>query len=296
MFFTRDGETITLHRAPVVKHMEGKHDQRSHAGARRRMGPDDEYGSKGELKKKPAEDPDKVVTDDHEEAIRALSEGKNVELSSVEKVFTLIERLHKFAKTAKERGEKAPNLDLCKVSVPGTNLFCGGSLGIERAKMPQLKGKAVEGSEADGMEKDKNGEVNVGPEFVRRLAEQGIGTKDMDIPASRLRASQSELVGANVAWMMTDGRDVVGIGKSDPDAAIFVSRDGYVIDGHHRWAASVGLDSSDGDLGDIPISVKVIDMNISEVLRAATEFADAIGIQPKAAKAVKSVCVTCWVV
>jgi ParB-like chromosome segregation protein Spo0J len=63
---------------------------------------------------------------------------------------------------------------------------------------------------------------------------------------------------------------------------IYVSRDGYVIDGHHRWAAAVGADSRDG-LGDLKIRVQTIDMPISEVLLVANAFTEEFGIKRKSA-------------
>jgi hypothetical protein len=65
--------------------------------------------------------------------------------------------------------------------------------------------------------------------------------------------------------------------------SIFVSSDGYVIDGHHRWAAMVGKDSKDGKLGDNKIKVRVINMPIKQVLADANAFTSAMGIEPKSA-------------
>lgn len=103
-----------------------------------------------------------------------------------------------------------------------------------------------------------------------------MAVRERSVPASRLRASQSQLVGANVAWMMGRPRD-----SETLQGRIFVTRDGYVIDGHHRWAALVGLDLADGRLGDVDINVREIDMPISEALQYANEFATAYGIAPK---------------
>lgn len=63
-----------------------------------------------------------------------------------------------------------------------------------------------------------------------------------------------------------------------------MAKHGYVIDGHHRWAALVGKDTQDGRLGDVNINVQQIDMPISEVLQFANRFADQVGVMPKAAK------------
>lgn len=280
MFLSRPSEPVTLFRDAVVKHLPGKHDQASHSGGRKRQ-----VKPKGEDRRaKPKGDDDDVIrTEDFDEAIRLLAEGKRVEFDTPAKAYTLVKRMHEFAQRARKEGKKAPNLDLCKVTVPGTNMFCGGNLGVERAKMPQLAGKPRPGSAADALPKSDKGEVNVGKMFTDSLRTSGIEVTETSVPASRLRASQSQLVGPNVAWMMSDeGQKVLGIGTSKQNR-IFVSRDGYVIDGHHRWAANVGLDASDGNLGDIDMPVTMIDMPISEVLARANEFADEVGIMPKEA-------------
>lgn len=265
---------VSVAQEGVVKHLPDKHDQSSHAGGR---GGGGKGAAAGKPKKPKRKTPIRVKS--VKEAIALLADGELVEVDSTSDVHTLVEDLYKFANEAKEKGEKAPNVDLCKVSVPGTNLFCGDSLGVERHKMPQLAGKPRAGSPADSLPKDKQGEVNIGKLFTDRLAEMGVDTEQTSVPAASLRASQSELVGGNVAWMMSNG-DKIGLDTG----SIFVSRDGYVIDGHHRWAALVGKDAADGSLGNVPINVQRIDMPISEVLQFANQFADEVGVLPKAAK------------
>jgi hypothetical protein len=184
-----------------------------------------------------------VVTDDTTEALNALREGKTVSLGTVEEVNTLIKEMNDFVQEAKKKGEKV-KLNLCQVSVPGTNLFCGSSLkddqgkSIPRDKMPQLAGKPKPGSPAADSKKfpvDKEGEVNVGDAFVKYLAEKGVETREGSVPAAQLKASQSELKGKTVAFMMSPkGQKAVDL----EEQSIFVSSDGYVIDGHHRWAAT----------------------------------------------------------
>jgi len=281
MFLSRPSEPVTPFRDSVLKYLPGKHDQAAHSGGRRRKTPEKGEGRKPAKGK--GEDDEVIRTEDFDEAIRLLSEGKRVEFDTPAKAYTLVKRMHEFAQRARKEGKKAPNLDLCKVTVPGTNMFCGGNLGIERAKMPQLSGKPRAGSAADAMPKNDKGEVNVGKMFTDSLRTSGVDVSERSVPASRLRASQAQLVGPNVAWMMSDeGQKALGIGTSKQNR-IFVSRDGYVIDGHHRWAANVGLDSSDGSLGDIDMPVTMIDLPISEVLARANAFADEVGILPKEA-------------
>ena len=259
---------------PWVLRKHGDHDQKSHG--RKGSGRPAAVPTKRTPKQQTQ---DRVRTKNFEEAVRALQEGKIVELEDTADVYTLIEKLYEFAQEAQAKGEKAPNIDLCSVSVPGTNLFCAGNLGIERSAMPQLSGKPRPGSSADSLPKDDKGEVNIGDAFTSRLAELGVDVQDRTIPAATLRASQKELVGANVAWMMKNG-DKIGLDTG----RIFVSKDGYVIDGHHRWAALVGQDTQDGSLGNVNINVQQIDMPISQVLQFANAFADEVGVMPKAAK------------
>lgn len=229
-----------------------------------------------------------VVTDDADEALDALRQGKTVSLGSIEEVNTLIKEMNDFVNEAKKKGEKV-KLNLCQVSVPGTNLFCGSSLkddqgkSIPRDKMPQLAGKPKAGSPADDAKKfpvDKDGEVNVGDAFVKYLSEKGVETREGRVPAAQLKASQSELKGKTVAFMMSkEGEKIVDLDNQ----SIFVSSDGYVIDGHHRWAAMVGMDSKDGKLGGKKIKVRVINMPIKQVLSEANAFTSAMGIEPKSA-------------
>ncbi len=260
---------------PWVLRKHGDHDQSTHG----RKKPGSREPATTQRPPKQETKQERVRTKNFEEAVRALQAGNIVEFDDASEVHTLIEKLYEFAKEAEAKGEKAPNIDLCNVSVPGTNLFCAGNLGIERSAMPQLSGKPRPGSAADGLPKDDKGEVNIGEAFTSRLAELGVDVQDRTIPAATLRASQKELVGANVAWMMKNG-DKIGLDTG----RIFVSKDGYVIDGHHRWAALVGLDTQDGSLGNVNINVQQIDMPISQVLQFANAFADEVGVMPKAAK------------
>lgn len=143
--------------------------------------------------------------------------------------------------------------------------------------MPQFSGSPEAGSPADSMPKNSKGEVDGTNAFVEHMTALGVGVEERSVLASSLKASQNELVGEKVAGMMNNP-------DFDPAGeAIFVSRDGYVIDGHHRWAAQVGRDLEDGAVGDLPLNVRVVDMDIQEVLDEANKFAKDFGIAPKAA-------------
>ncbi len=194
-----------------------------------------------------------------------------------------IDKLAELTKQAKEKGEAAPNFNLCKVTVPGTNLYCEGNAGIPREEMPQFKGKPTPGSPASKMPVDASGEVDTEPMFKKMLKEKGIKTVETEIPSDALKATQSELVGSKVAGMAKAL-------EKDPNhpgitAPIYVSRDGYVIDGHHRWAAVTSAAIAAGKPANM--KVIVIDMDIKDAIPLANSFAEEIGVAAKKADANK---------
>lgn len=217
------------------------------------------------------------VTDDVAQAAAWLAEDKHVRLNSVEQVSTLLDKLHAEIQGIKAAGGEAPNINLCNVSVPGTNLFCAENVGKPRIQMPQLSGKPIPGSPADALPKDPKGGVDLGPLFIEHLKSRGIRVTEKSYPASHLRASQNELLGNKVLGMMKSVEE----GRMGP-ARIFTSRDQYVVDGHHRWAANVGADLADGELGGLTQDVNEVDADILDVLAMANAFAVQMGI-PQAA-------------
>jgi len=209
------------------------------------------------------------------------SDIQNISPAERHTISTKIDELAKLADEAKAKGEKAPNYNLCKVTVPGTNLYCDNNLGIPREDMPQFKGKPEPGSPADKMPKDKNGEVDTEEVFKKMLSDKGIKTSDTEIPSDSLKASQSELVGAKVAGMTKAlEEDPLNKGITAP---IYVSRDGYVIDGHHRWAAVTSKAIKDGKPANM--KVHVIDMDAKDIIPMANKFAENIGVAAKKADA-----------
>jgi hypothetical protein len=214
-------------------------------------------------------------------AVAKLAAGKTVKIAEPPKGFaqatTILKAVALDMKRRKDRGLPDREYNLCKVTVPGTNMFCGKALDIPRSEMPQLAGKPRPGSKADKLPKDKGGEVNVEDAFADHLKAKGIKVTDTEVPASSLKASQKELKGTKVNGMVNN-KDF-----EPSDRAIYVSRDGYVIDGHHRWAAQVYRDIADGRSGELPLKVRVVDLDIKDALKATNAFADEIGIMPKTA-------------
>ena len=69
--------------------------------------------------------------------------------------------------------------------------------------------------------------------------------------------------------------------KSVMDSPVFVTSDGYVLDGHHRWAALVAIDMEDGKQGDIDMPVRMIGADIGYILDLANAFCDMTGVKRK---------------
>ena len=220
-----------------------------------------------------------------DDAAALVLEGKVVEVKDVQSVHTLITRLAQISAEAKAAGKDAKDYDLCQVTVPGSSMFCAKSLrtkeypdGVPRLEMPQLGGVPVPGSEADTLPRNPwdPSEVDGSVHFISYLQGIGIRTNKEVLPAANLRASQRELIGSKVAKMMVDK-------KFDPGKnPIFISRDNYVVDGHHRWAAVVGRDVEDGHLGDLNINVVRVNAPISEVLHLANAWSVKFGIKQAA--------------
>ena len=200
-----------------------------------------------------------------------------------------------------------PTYNLCKVSIPNSNLFCNGNKNIPRSEMPQFKGEPVEGSQAwdvlqKAKEKDPTAtEVEGEPYFRQMLADKGIKVTDAEVPSENLKATQNELVGDKVLGMesgiaeamadtMPDGSPKTEEQKVKDEktkknllAPIFVSNDGYVVDGHHRWAAITRYNMEHPDKP-IPLKVMIIDQPIDDAIKTSNEFASEFGVAAKSGK------------
>ena len=186
-------------------------------------------------------------------------------------------------KTRMKQENKPPNFNLCKVSIPNSNLYCDGNKDIPRDQMPQFKGKPKPGSPAEKMAKDpKTGLVDTEPIFRDMMEKKGIKISEpVEVPAESLKATQSELVGAQVVSM----KDAL---EKDPTnefitAPIYVAKDGYIVDGHHRWAAITAYNLKNPDKP-IPMKVMIIDDTIDRVIPMANKFAEEQGIETMSGK------------
>jgi hypothetical protein len=115
------------------------------------------------------------------------------------------------------------------------------------------------------------------------LNKQGIKVSEpVSVPPDRLKATQSELVGVKVAGMSKVLADKNHPAYGKITAPIYVSNDGYVLDGHHRWAAVVAHNAANPK-NQIPMNVRVIDEPIIPLVKRSNSFAETMGIKAKKA-------------
>ena len=207
-----------------------------------------EHPGKGYSKEAYVDDKGVIQTTKVEDAQRALYENRRVNLDQPSKVSTLVKRLGDDTRAAIAKGQRAPNVNMCNVSVSGTNLFCSETKGIPRIKMPQLDEERTKA-------------------FVRDLKSKGYEVTKEEWPASHMKATQSELSGVKV-WQQVEKA------KLNPERLlerVVISRDGYILDKHHHWAAKIALDSMDNKLTG-KMRVYRVNANITTLLERAGPF------------------------
>lgn len=197
-----------------------------------------------------------------------------------------------------------PEFDLCSVSIPGSNLFCGENREIPRKSMPQLKTTAVPGTKAWDIaveeakkETEKKGytvrpeeiEVNAEEEFLKWLEKKGHkisrGDKEnpIELPAAELKATQNQMNADKVAGMA----HILTTPEENPKAyqaltlPLIVSQDKYIVDGHHRWAARATQDVMDGEQQNVNVRVIQIDVPIEDLIKLSNEFGNEFGLKRK---------------
>ena len=299
-----------------------------------------------------------IKTSDPEVAMQILLDGGDLEgeswlyvqLDNVKQYRTLmrnfkqeVKKIRRGDSDSKLSGEK-DIFDLCKVTVPGTSLFCAKHTSRLRSKMPQLASKdPAPGSKAwKMMQESGDDEVDVTDNWLAHLREKGIkifGTRENPLQrkAAELTATQENLDGAKVSGMMLATQELqiknlaierglsaeeadefskgfkslsldeqhnkltTELGLTDQEAEAFetdaipiteipdfllkpitVTRDGYVVDGHHRWAALVALDIlEDDEIFDQMMNVVVVDLDINPAMGSAVAFSDSMGMYRK---------------
>jgi len=143
-----------------------------------------------------------------------------------------------------------------------------GSLGVDRADMPQITGTLADGRYA--------GSAEMMPKFLDHLKAAGVEVTHERVPAGSLKPTQTT----------GDMRAVRGItaslaaGDLADTKPVLVSSDGRVVDGHHQWAAHLLGESEGTRTGSAPGEPVIrADLPAAELMDQARQFASDQGIR-----------------
>lgn len=165
--------------------------------------------------------------------------------------------------------------DVCKMSPP----VCVGNKGLTRDKMPQIEGgKSVrEMLDSDDELERKKGQAMVQAgadpdddrpimrQMLDRFKEAGAGSKQSRIRVGELKATQKEIKAAKT-FGIADAHLKGKFNALTEEPKVMISRDGYILDGHHRWAAVLTIDPKR------TMEVVVIDMDMDDLLHEAASM------------------------
>jgi hypothetical protein len=232
----------------VVKH--GSHDQSSHAGDRGKGNKTPEAEtekpeSKDDRKRQEEYDKPRTSAGSIKDRVKALAEkGRRI----IVKPSEVREVMDEFAK-------REDNPDLTSMHIDGTNLYDEDNLGIPRNKMPQVPS-------------DKKGA------FISVMEKRGVKIQRADVDPMKLHPIQAEISATKSAKIMKRLREK---GTATDDAGrIVISNDNYVIDGHHRWAATSMLKFENPS---IKLPVIKVDMSHRDLIEATLAWNKATGIE-----------------
>jgi hypothetical protein len=217
------------------------------------------------------------VKGDMSRAVQLMADSKHVRLNSTDEIKPLLDEVDRHATVLGYSRAHEPKWDLGNISVKGTRLFNEQTRGIPRQDMPQLSGPALPGTEAALLAGGANRFIELDPEFRAQLKRDGIDVRNERVPAGNLRATQTQLTAATVAGITKaaeEGNPKVRHMLKEP---IWVTRDNYVIDGHHRWASDEALAFSGH--GPHEIEVQRINLPVHLAIPYANQFAQRMGIE-----------------
>ncbi|URC15214.1 nuclease [Paraglaciecola Antarctic GD virus 1] len=116
-----------------------------------------------------------------------------------------------------------------------------GNLGIPRSEMPQIASRFV-------------------PQFITYLKKNGASTVTKMESVSTLKMTQDEVNNDKILRMINDAPASV---LAKP---IIVSKDGFILDGHHRFVALLNKDKS------AKLKIFKVDIIMKELLKLAHSF------------------------
>ena len=209
------------------------------------------------------------------------------------------------------RGQAAYDFELCSEVFAHIGFCFEGKTkkkvtkGIPRDQMPQFSSQ-VDPSRTDSAAfqalmagkgytspeqvtpEDLKSEVNMEKQFRSALEDAGYEIKEEDVSVTTLKPIQGQLKGEKVAGMY----GTLAAAQADPQnygkqasrllEPIYVS-DGYVIDGHHRWAAQCALDIANGAGANATMKTRTITRGgkpvpVEEIIKFSNKFQKDIGL------------------
>lgn len=214
------------------------------------------------------------------------------------------------AALAAMRGEKAYDFELCSQAFSDVG-FCydpktksGVSKGIPRDRMPQFSSQ-VDPSRTDSeafkalmaakgytspdqvTPDDLKSEINMEKQFRAALESAGYTIEEQEVPVTSLKPIQGQLKGEKIAGMYGT---LIAAQKDETYAKaaarllepIYVS-DGYVIDGHHRWAAQCSVDIANGGGANTTMKTRTITKDgkavpVEDIIAFSNKFQKDIGL------------------
>jgi hypothetical protein len=176
-------------------------------------------------------------------------------------------------------------VDLCKVNAQ----FCAGPKPNFCKAFPALCGSGKPGQslpdEVTGMGRSRMPQVGKDKDFLTFL------TKSL---GRRVRMKTRGPNGENLKWvdpnkltptqMEINMGKTVGIGDSiatkarPPPRYTLVSRDGYIIDGHHRWSGYKMAAAQGAELNAGRMPVRVVDADIAEIIGATSKALKSVSV------------------
>ena len=172
---------------------------------------------------------------------------------------------------------------------------CKGVLGTQRANMPQVPD--VGDFAADLAAPPPEGIETNEPEKIPDLGQatkaylnssddagawpRGDQVEVKEIPGinpSALTPTQKDTYMDNALKKVAAGEQAVskGGGWTPWDGAVLVSKDNYLLDGHHRWAATIIYNDKHPE-DQKPMTVQKVMMPIDQLLKVANAYTDAAG-------------------
>jgi hypothetical protein len=157
-----------------------------------------------------------------------------------------------------QAAKRTDHPDLTELSVEGTLLFGDEGMGIARKDMPQIPGK----------ERDR---------FLAEIEKSdGITSEKEKVDPTTLKPIQKEISSARSGAIFEKFREKGEIPKGE---RILISKDGFVVDGHHTWGASVAF-AFDNPGAELP--VYRLSVNADEALAISSKWSKENGFEGQA--------------